>query len=281
MTIAVSSSRAIDLAALGFSNNPFVAWNNLGASATLGGSTPSTGGERANAVTGTTYDKWRAVEASGFAWLDFDFGTATNISFAAIAAHNIGTLGASVRVMRSSDGVTYTDAGAGSVTPSDNSPIAWRMATSGNSARYWRITVFDLSASDEVSIGVAFLGNDLTIERRFYQGFAPVITPTEVQAQSNVSVGNEFLGDSIIGRGSSLSAQFQYVDPKFVRGASWKSFQTAFNEMSPFFFAWRPEKYPDDIHYCKRTGATIRPENSGPRDLMGFAFNAMVHNGSA
>jgi hypothetical protein len=144
--------------------------------------------------------------------------------------------------------------------------------------RHWRFSFTGLASMAELSVGVAFLGNDLIIPRRMYQGFAPVITPTEVELQSNVSVGNELLGSSVIGRGSMLSAAVQNVPENFIRGGSWKSFQRHFNDGGGFFFAWRPRKYVNDLHYCWRNGGTLRPVNSGPRDLMSFEMSAQVHN---
>ena len=57
MTTVTDPSRSFALG--GDVNNPFVAWQNLGAAATLGGTAVLTGGERANAASGSTYDKWR------------------------------------------------------------------------------------------------------------------------------------------------------------------------------------------------------------------------------
>lgn len=276
--IVISPARASALATAGQADNPFLAWENLGASATVTGTTPITGGEVANCLTTSTYDKYRAVEnGGGFVILSFDFGTATEISLASLAAHNLFTLGASVEVQRSPDASTWTDGGAGLVTPDDNSPIVWRMAT-GVSARYWRFVVSDIPTGLRADIGVAFLGNDLVIPRRFYQGFSPVITPTEVELQSNVSVGNELLGASVIGRGSSLSVSLTYVPETFVRGDDWIAFQRYFNDGGPAFFGWRPDKYPQDVYYMWRSGGVIRPTNSGPRDLMAIEMAAQVHN---
>ena len=273
MTTVTDPSRSFALG--GDVNNPFVAWKNLGAAATLGGTTVLTGGERANAVSGSTYDKWRPDVSTTEAILSFDFGTATSISFAALAAHNVYSHAATVAVERSSDGATWVDGGAGSITPTDNNVMAWRMVA--QSYRYWRFKFTGLTASDALSVGVAFLGNDLVIPRRFYQGFSPVITPTEVQLQSNVSVGNELLGSSVIGSGSTLSAQIGNIEPSFIRGADWIAFQRAFGTGAGFFFGWRPAKYPQDVYYCARSGGVIRPDNSGPRDLMSVAIEARVY----
>lgn len=277
MGILVAAERSIQLTGLGYQNNPFVAWENLGATATLSGTTPISGGDRANAVTGSTYDKWRAVEVSGSAVLTFDFGSAVSISYAAIVAHNAGTLGASVSVRKSADNVTYADAGAGVASPSDNSPIAWRMSPSATARRYWQFSFIDIPTGEQINAGIAFLGNELIIPRRLYQGFAPVLTDTEVQLQSNVSVGAHLLGSSVISRGSRLSAEITYVDADFIRSADWLAFQRSFGEGKGFFFAWRPEKYREDIHYCARDGDVIRPSNTGPRDLMSISFGARVY----
>lgn len=273
--IVVSPVRSIEIAAMGYQNNPFVAWQNLGATATLGGSTVIAGGERANAVTGSTYDKWRPVASGTLRTLEFDFGSAISLQFAAIVAHNVFDLAADVRVEWSTDAVTWTEAGGGIVTPTDNSPIAWRFEA--QSYRYWRFAFTDVPTDGMLAVGVAFLGNELIINRRLYQGFSPVLTPTEVQLQSNVSIGGHLLGSSIISRGSTLSAEISYVDASFIRSEEWLAFQKSFGEGKGFLFAWRPEKYPQDLHYCARDGGVIRPSNTGPRDLMNISFSARAY----
>jgi hypothetical protein len=102
-----------------------------------------------------------------------------------------------------------------------------------------------------------------------YQGFSPVIVPTEVQLQSNVSVGGNLMGSSVVMEGSTLTAELRNVDPAFIRGAAFKDFMQSFNRGKPFYFSWRPTKYPEDVHYCWRDGAVIRPDNAGPRDFHG------------
>jgi len=273
--IETTDARDIELANSGYQNNPFVAWSNLGAAATLGGTAVLSGGDRANAVTGSTYDKWRPNVTTTEAALSFDFGTATAITFAAVASHNAFTFGATVALQHSADGTTW--ATALSNTPADNKPIAFRLSTSDGPFRYWRFLFSGLTAGDLLTVGVAFMGADLVIPRRFYQGFSPVLTPTEVQLQSNVSVGAHLLGSSMISRGSTISAEISNVDPAFIRSADWLAFQTAFGEGRGFFFAWRPLTYAGDLHYCARDGGVIRPENTGPRDFMNIKFAARVY----
>ena len=275
--IYTTDARLIELTNRGEENNPFVAWDNLGADAVLSGlGTVQSGGDRANAVTGSTYDRWRALESSGQASLQFDFGTAQEITFAALVAHNAGTLGASVAVQHSPDASTWTTPVA-AVSPANDAPLAWRMAE-GTSARYFRFLFAGIPSSGIASAGVAFLGYDLVFPQRFYQGFSPVLTPTEVQLQSNVSQGGELLGSSVVSRGSRISAAVSHIPADFIRGEDWLAFQRSFNGGAGFFFGWRPLKYAQDVHYCWRDGDVIRPDNSGPRDLMSVSISARARN---
>lgn len=439
--IYTTTARASALASANQHNLPFVAWDNVGATATLGGSTPVTGGERENAVTGSTYDKFRAAgDASDEVTLSFS-GLSSQVSFAAICAHNLATVGGAVIVqsqgasrtnllLRSEqfDNAVWQKTATASVTPNfveapngqmtadlftssglgpyvyqnvtpagglanktftfsvwlwtteaanklgvlyiygtagleviaqtiitltttptrytvtttfpaspvstgvqsridwfgesgkshsifawgaqleqsaaatsyiptttaavasawydmtnwgipeDNSPIAFRFNATSLSVTSVRFLFIGVSSAETLAIGSAFIGQELIVPQGFYQGFSPVITPTEVQLQSNVSVGNELLGSSVIGRGSTLQASFTHLTPAFIRGADWKAFQRHFNDGGGFYFGWRPSDYPQDIHYCWRNGAPIRPTNSGPKDYMGADFAAQVHN---
>ena len=279
MTIATAPSRASILADQ--VNNPFVAHVNVGAGATLAGTSTVAGGGASNAVNGNTYSYWIPDVTSSSANLRFTFGTARTVSFAAIEAHNLADYDATISVQRSTDGgTTWVDAGAGAVTPTDNRAIAWRMVAIGNDAANWRFQITGLTSGDDIAIGVAFLGDEIVIPRRLYQGFAPILTPTEVGLQSNVSVGGHLLGSSVVQQGSTLQADISNIDPAFLRGATWLDFQRAFNRGAPAFFAWRPTKYGTDLHYIWRDGQEIRPVNSGPRDLMSLQIAARAYEAS-
>lgn len=275
MSIAISDARSFALGAQ--TNHPFFAWENLAASATLGGTSTLTGGAASNAVNGNTHSYWLPNVTTATVSLSADFTSARTISFVGVAAHNISDYAGQVSIQYSSDNVSYFDAGAGTITPTDNSPLAFRMVSSGQSFRYWRLRITGLTSGDDIAVGVVFFGDDLVMPRPFYQGFSPILTPTEVELQSNVSVGGNYLGSSVIKRGSTLQAEWNNLAATFVRGTSWLSFQRHFNDGLPFFFGWRPAKYPQDIHYAWRQGGTIRPNNSGPKDWMNLGIDARVY----
>lgn len=277
--IGTSATLAATLELAGEENNPFVAWNNLASAGTAATSigTTQTDGEAANAVTGTTYDRWMALaDGSGQAALSVDLGSAQAVGFVAIGAHNLGTLGATVTAQYSSDNVAWTAVDASAHAMTDDVAAGWRVMPA--SARYWRVLITGLSPSADIArIGVLFVGDVVILPRRFYQGYRPPITQTEVQISSNIAEGGNLVGSAYYERGSTVSASVNNVSPDFLRGAGWKAFQRHFNRGGGFFWAWRPTKY-DDMHYAWRAGAAIAPQNSGPLDLMSFSMEMRLHD---
>lgn len=274
MTILIDATTAAALASAGTSNNPLIMWENDALSATYSTSVGTQVESAVLAQTGTTYDAWIATPSGNQAALQVVFASAQSLDCIAIAAHNIGTIGGTVR-FEYNDGT----AGAGTwqsidlETPSDDQAIlAYFNAVSSD---YWRIRV--TGVTDDVEIAVAFFGTVMQLPQRLYQGYTPPITQTNVGLQSNVSQGGNLLGAIVEKRGSSASAEITYLDPTFIRGTDFKGFMRHHNDGKGFFWAWRPTKY-DDLFYSWREGDTITPTNSGPQDLMSFSMGLRCYD---
>ena len=258
-------------------NNPFVAWDNLARNATISGTTPLSGGDGFNAVNGTTADYWLPDVTGETATLIIDLPSLSEISCVAIAAHNLHEFGGSVSAEMATlaPGAGYVSCGE-VVTPDDGGVIMWRFkeTTQGRVS----LTFSGLTAGDALAVGVVFVGNDVVIPSRIYQGFAPVITPNLVTLTSKVSEGGNLMGSSFVSAGSTAEMSLTYIRPSFIRG-TFKPFMKHYNEGGGFFWAWRPEKYPEDVHYGWRSGAVLNPTNSGPKDYMDISLSMRVHNG--
>lgn len=274
--IVTSDRRKLSLHLAGEENNPFVAFQNLAETATLYGSLVLPDGARANAVSGTTFDYWRPDVLGSEAILAADLGATKTVSFAGIAAHTLGQLGASAVIEHSADGSTWTDSGAGAVSPTEDAACGWRMEPVA--ARYWRLRVTGFAPLDPVAVGVFFLGNELIMPDRTISGAAPAIRATEVQLQSNVSVGGNILGSQVIAQGSTVSLSLQRVPADFVRD-SLPPFMDHFGAGKPFFYGWRPTEYPADLHYCWRSGGPIRPAMTGTLRFMSVEWEARAYVG--
>lgn len=275
MTILIDPTVAATLATAGTSNNPIVAWDNAADDGTMSTGIGTEVEAAALAVTGTTYDAWIATPAAGEATLQLVLGAAQSLSFCAITAHNIGTIGATVRLEYSTNsGSTWNDSGAGPETPTDDQAIAFYF--DAVSADYWRFKITG-AGSNDVEIATALFSTPITIGQRIYQGYTPPITNTMVNLQSNVSEGSNLLGSAVVRRGSMANASLTHIDPTFLRAASWTDFQKHFNDGGGFFWAWRPTKY-DDLFYAWREGSTITPTNSGPKDYMAFEMGMRLYD---
>lgn len=276
MTIWIDTARRAYLHQWGMQENPIFAWDNIAATATLSGTAIATDGQRENAVDGSTSSRWRP-SGKGDATLIALIPANTPVSFLAIAAHSLDDAGAQVQwhYNRDATGGTWV-----AVTPTAADAVqgamAWRFMPI--TARRWRLTVSSIDAADAATLGVFFVGNETIMPMRIYQGFAPRIVPTNVELQSNVSEGGNLIGSAVSRTGSMLELPFSIIRPDFVRG-EFKPFMTHFNAGKGCFVAWRPEKYPEDLHYGWRDGPVIRPENSGPKAYMSMTVKMRLHDG--
>lgn len=275
MTIITTSARATALAAAGETNNPFLTGAPLTGTYTTGVGTEVQTAD--NAYSGYTFDQWTATPSvSDVATWQVDFGSAQSPSFIAIAAHNASTVGAQLLIQSSTDGSTWTTVTGTTTTPTDNQAIGWRLAGT-TSARYWRIRCELLT--DDISIGVIWIGDEVIIPQRIYQGYTPPITPTQVDLNTNVSEGGQYLGAAYTERGSTWQADLSHIEPTFLRGATWKALQTRWNRGNPAFWGWRPTKYGDLFYSWRSQGmSVIQPTNSGPKDLMGFTVQGRAYD---
>lgn len=268
MTIATTIARASALVSAGTANNPFV----TGAMAD-GTASTTTGTEvlaASNATTGSTYDPWVVTPASGDAVWQYVFGAAQEVSFIGIAAHNVTSV---VTVAYSTNsGASWTD--VGTITPTGDVAMGFRF--SPVTADYWRVSI--AGASGDQSIGVIWIGSEIIIPQRIYQGYAPPLTPTIVDLNTNVTEGAQLVSTAFIERGSNLAAELNHIPDTFIRGADWLAFQTRWNRGEGAFWAWRPGKYGDLFYAWRGAGNVIQPTNAGPRALMSFGMQGRAYH---
>lgn len=285
MSLVISAARAAALTAAGQSDNPILAWDNVAArAASVTSNRPVlSNGALTNAVSGTTFDFWRPQDSvsvtSPTFQMDMGVGVTVAPEFVGFVGHNMASIGVTgIDLHSSPDGAAWTLVASIAVAGMGGVADGYYMAAP-TARRYWRLTFNNLPALALMRVAGVFLGPVITAPQRLYQGFAPVLTPTEVELQSNVSAGGNLLGASVVKRGSRLSLPLDYLPAATVRGALWLALQKAFNEGQPLFAAWRPTTFGSDLHYIWRDGGVIRPINSGPKDLMSLQIDARVFEG--
>lgn len=222
--------------------------------ATLSASGEQSGFEADSALNSLTYEFWKA-DALPATWR-IDAGSAVSVDYVGIAAHTLGTDGASVKVQHSDNDSAWTDVTGISVhAPTDDGPILFLFASLSH--RYWRILI---TGSTIPSVGVVYIGAVLAMPKGIYGGHSPLDLARTTVIRPQSSERGQFLGRSIVRGGFHADYSFKHLTPAFYR-SEFELF-VADALQYPFFMAWRPSTFTDSIGYVW-TGQDITPSNMG------------------
>lgn len=197
-----------------------------------------------------TYERWKPENTDD--GLVFDLPDNTEVNYVGIAAHTLGSNGVRVNVLDTS------------FVPEDDSPILVLDTTSTR-------TALTLGVSENIGeIGVVYFGKILECQRPIYGGHSPARLSRDTTLKRSLSRGGQFLGQQYRRRGFETSVELKNLSPDWYRDEFDPFVEHA--RRFPFFFAWRPTKYPEDVVFawCPED---IQPQNSGTRDLMDVSFN--------
>ncbi len=240
-------------------DSPIILANNLliGQPATA---TSAANGFPASAVTNPlTYERWApATGGSNAVTIDLPGGTFDTI---AIAAHTLGT-----------NGVTFTIAGwmpywgwvdVITQTPTTDEPFVLCFGANKIYSKL-RITI-----DKQAEIGVVYAGKRLEMPLTIYGWHTPDTIGRETDIKTARSVSGNFLGRTVVRRGYEARYEFKHL------GAAW--YRSHFEPFAkdaitnPFFIAWYPSKYPNEVIYGW-VEQDIVGRNMGVRDFMETSF---------
>lgn len=231
---------------------PTALYENLFTEGTLTG-TGSTGFEVANAVTGTTWDFWRPPSAA-VASIQVVLSTSQIADCAFIAAHDLFTNSAQVRVQYSTNGGTTWINATDWITPADNEAIMLLFPEFTGNA--WRIQ----QRNGPANIGVAMVGKKLAFESGIDGRRVGFVHGHKVEVMGGNSVGGQFLGQRVRRRGGNIRVRFPWLTTPWVTD-NMIPFERHYNDGIPFAFAGNPAYDADDLAYCWRpdNGSELRP----------------------
>jgi len=208
-------------------------------------------------VNPATYERYTPTSIP--ATITVDAGAAVEVDYLGIGAHTLGTNGNTVKIESSSDDVTYTK--QAEFIPGDDTAIMSLFEEV--TARYWKITISNGTAPQ---IGVVHIGKALAMQRPIYGGHSPLNLSRVTAVRPNMSETGQFLGATEERRGLKTSFSWKNLTASWYR-ANFDPFVSTNPQVAPFFIAWRPTDFPNEVGYCWATG-DISPSNSGQRDLM-------------
>ena len=208
-----------------------------------------------------TFERWQPP--SGNASITIDNGTAKSADYIGIAVHTLGSSASTITVQ-------YFDLTSGwttieTVSPLENSAIMAIFAEV--TARYFRVIV---AGSTAPQIGVIYLGVALAMQRAIYAGHSPITLARRTVKRPTKSEDGQFLGSSTIRYGLQTGFAWKHLKAQWYRDNFDPFVKSA--RSKPFFIAWRPSKFPNEIAYGWSTG-DITPSNMGVLDYMDVSMS--------
>lgn len=206
--------------------------------------TGTASGSDVNWITdGETWTVWQGDAVSQTVTLTF--AGATKTAYAGIAAHNLGTSGATVELRL--DGVSIVTA-----TPDDDSALLFLFKPRDVTTVEFVIS----GGSVAPQMAVAQAGMPLEMPRLSDFLGLPISESKQVTYRHQTSITGDVLGRAVEGASMSFELPVQYLPETFRTDAgtvSWKAFIDHVDNVGPFFVASKPSKYPDDVAYARVT----------------------------
>lgn len=182
-----------------------------------------------------------------------------SLDYIGIARHNFGSTATTLSV--------EVDSGSGFVQvlppfiPGDDEPLLLKwVPVSGVSVRLKIVPNGAL-----VYAAVMFLGLSLHLQRRIYVGHTPIKYGRRVQVVTGMSENGNFLGRVITGESRATTIELKNLTAVWYRDKLEKFIERYADRT--FFWAWRPQSYPNEVGYCWVTGDP-QPTNQKPNGMM-------------
>jgi hypothetical protein len=200
----------------------------------------ATGANVAWLVDGETWSVWEGGGTSQTVTLTF---SSAATSYAAIAAHNLGSTGATVSC--AAGGVTV-----GSISPDDDGAIVFLFGST--TVTTVAFTISGGSAAPQIAVAQA--GEVLEMPQLSVFTGLPISESKQVRYRHQQSIRGDVLGRAVEGADLRFDLTVQNL-PETFRAASgdvtWKGFINHVDNTGPFFIAAKPSSYPDDVAYAR------------------------------
>jgi hypothetical protein len=244
--LVVSHALVLSQPAVLTENLPLIGWRNVVTADNLEATSADASYPATNLVNPSTVLKWLAT-STAVQYLTVTFSGVTEVDYVGLARHNFADAAIAVSVEALYDAV-WTEI-AEPFLPGDNAPILIRFE--GQSPEAIRVKLATGTAA--ASLAVLYVGKLLVMERgvNIDTPHTPLTFGRVTEATPAFSEAGDYLGTIITSRRNEATEQFSHISPAWYR-AQFDPF-VSFAEESPFFYAWRPSQYPEEIGYAKLT----------------------------
>ena len=241
-------------------NAPTFGYSNFLISSNITATNAETAYPATNLANVSTASFWKASSAIQ-QYLTATINPARVVDYVGIARHNFSTAGISVSVeTQEGSGDPWVEVIAPFI-PSDNAALILRFV-----AQYAFGVRVKLSAgSIPAQAAVMYVGKILSSTQRVYVGHSPITLNRRIEIVNGMSENGNYLGRIITGSNLTSSISLTHFKPDWYR-EYFDPFIVA-AQTTPFFFSWRPLKYPNETAFAWLTN-NPQPSNMLPNGMM-------------
>lgn len=181
MTVVVTSA---------VSNLGSIGYHNLlrDSTVTVTTSSEASGFEKENAYDWLTFDHWKGSALDASIVIDAGLGNTVDYNYIGIAAHDIGSIGGTITLQKSTDGISYTT--IQTISPTTDNVVFNTFAT--ETSRFIRI----LNSVALAKFGVISIGLRVDLPRGMTSGYEPMSLKQSYNLTTNTSINYQFIGSS-------------------------------------------------------------------------------------
>jgi len=251
MPVVISQALVLATPTEGGPDAPLIGWHNLVTAAGVAADEEDADYPATNLANPSTALRWQA-ETTDDQYLTFTLTGSDEIDYVGIARHNLGSGQVTVSV-ESWDGDSWEEVAAEYIPASDQ-PIVIRFEEVQPS----EIRIKLQPGSVIPSIAVVYVGKLLRLQRGVQPGLIPILWAASDTVVSSESEAGDYLGAIVMRQSLSMSVSVQWVDYDWWN-TNMPGFITHARQRQPFFFAWLPATYPNEVGFAW-TQSDIRPE---------------------
>jgi len=250
-------------------NNPIIGYENRVTTSNISSTTADTSYPVTNLANPSTELHWEGELSSPAVdeYIIMALNTEELVDYIGIADHNFYSeqIEVSVEVLNDDSPSAWDEIVSGVIPPNDG-PLIFRFTPQGITSI--RVRMRPGNAAPRAA--VVYAGKLLVVQRRIYVGHTPISYGRNTSVVNARSESGNFLGRIVINETRETNIAFENLTPAWYR-TYFEPFVAACNEI-PFFFAWRPDAYPNEVGYLWFTDDP-KPANSLPNGMMSISFN--------
>jgi hypothetical protein len=195
-------------------------------------------------------------------------GADANVDCIFIAAHNLGSAGATFTVQTTAT-VGGTFITRATIVPTDNSTIAVMFNNAGSPYVVREVRIQILSATGTVQIGIIRAGVALQMEQPVFGGVKPIGLSRLVETRHSQSETGQWLGRTIQRQASATEMNWTHLTSAWYR-STFQPFSLSLPQ-TPFGLIQNPLRMPESVAWCW-TDQPPAPENMGVLDFMAVSL---------